>query len=57
LICQHVTFTNHNTTLSLDPFSEEKLLRSHSYHLLLSWNQYNPCKILYFLEVAVNKNV
>ena len=57
LICQHVTFTNHNTTLSLDPFSVEKLLRSHCYHLLSSWNQYIPCKILYVPEVAVNKNV
>lgn len=43
LICQHVTFTNHNTTLSFDPFSEEKLLRSYSSRLLLSSNQYIPC--------------
>lgn len=57
LICQHMTFTNHNTTLSLDPFSEEKLFRSHSYHLLLSWDRYISCKIIYFLEVTVNKNV
>lgn len=27
LICLHVTFTNHNTTLSLDPISEENLRR------------------------------